>query len=123
MLALAAAASCGGSDPSAQVNTYELKGIIQELDSEHQTALIRHQEIKDWMHAMTMEFPVQDAREFSALRKGETIRATVYHDPIAAKYWIGNVVEIDENLFPEAPAATAPAPDEGPAASERPAGQ
>lgn len=64
------------------VHDYQLHGEILRLDPKDKIAVIKHQAIGDgktvWMGAMTMEFPVKDDKEFSALRAGETINATVH---------------------------------------------
>ena len=40
-------------------------------------AVIKHEEIKDFMEAMTMGFPVPEASEWAKLKPGIKIRGTV----------------------------------------------
>lgn len=57
---------------------YQLQGVIVRLDAQAQTATIKHQAIKGWMEAMTMEFPVPSKEEFARLSQGQAIRASVF---------------------------------------------
>lgn len=56
---------------------YVLEGVILRLNEADRTATIKHQEIKGWMEAMTMEFPVPKKDQFAKLKEGMKIRATV----------------------------------------------
>ncbi|MFN0170182.1 MAG: copper-binding protein [Bryobacteraceae bacterium] len=88
-LLMAMLSSC--SKPPTPVVEYRLTGVVVELDTTHRTALIAHQEIKGWMEAMTMEFPVRNASDWKKLRPGLRIQAKVFHQPEDLKYWIADV--------------------------------
>lgn len=80
---------CGGSKPTPPPKQYQLKGVVVKLDPQVRTATIKHERIDGWMEAMTMEFPVREAKEFDKLAVGKHITATVYvTDDV---YWIGNI--------------------------------
>jgi len=80
--------ACGPGRTTPE-RTCELRGEVLRLDPQTRTAVIQHQKICDWMEAMTMEFPVRDAREFEKLKGGEKITATVHiADPA---FWISNI--------------------------------
>jgi Cu/Ag efflux protein CusF len=80
--------SCG-RQPKTPMRTCELRGEVTRLDSQVRTATIKHEKICDWMEAMTMEFPVKEAKEFEALKPGEKITATVHiGDP---EFWISDI--------------------------------
>ncbi len=59
------------------IQTYALKGEVVSLDQSTQVATIKHEEIKDWMEAMTMGFPVKDKSEFEKLKPGQKLAAEV----------------------------------------------
>jgi Cu/Ag efflux protein CusF len=65
-------------ESNAPVRDYALHGEIVRLDAKDKIAVIKHQAIGDWMGAMTMEFPIKDEKEFSALHAGEKIAGTVH---------------------------------------------
>jgi protein SCO1 len=79
-------AGCGGHVPIKQ---YRLKGKVVRLVPEHRLAAIQHEEIKGWMEAMTMEFPVRDGSEFAKLKLGLEIEATVNVQDI--DYWLSEI--------------------------------
>ncbi len=78
-----------GSKPAEEVKHYSIHGQIVRLDAKDKLATIKHQKIEGWMGAMTMDFPVRDDKEFSALREGEKIDATVFVQGL--DYWVGDV--------------------------------
>jgi len=90
-------------DSKEPVRDYALHGEILRLDATDKIAVMKHQAIGDWMGAMTMEFPVKDEKEFSALRAGEIINATVHvkgkEIPV---FWVD---QIHEDTSAPAPAA------------------
>ena len=53
-----------------------MRGEITRLDDKNKVAVIKHDEIKDFMEAMTMGFPV-DEKEWPKLRVGMKMKATV----------------------------------------------
>ena len=83
---LAWAGGCGKREPIKQ---YKLKGEVVRLVPENRLAAIQHEEIKGWMEAMTMEFPVRDGAEFAKLNAGLTIEATVNVQDI--DYWLTDI--------------------------------
>jgi protein SCO1 len=80
------ALSCGPSEP---LRLYRLKGKVIRLVPENRLAAIQHEEIKGWMEAMTMEFPVPDASAFAKLEPGLEIEATV--NVRGLDYWLTGI--------------------------------
>src|SRR5262249_10788 len=81
--------SCGHSKPAEPVTKYAMRGEVTQLDAEHQVATIKHEEIKGWMHAMTMEYSIRDHQDFARLHAGDRIDATVFVQ--GDDYWVGDV--------------------------------
>ena len=87
-----------------------MTGVVMRLDPQVRTAVIKHDDIKGWMEAMTMEFAIRDAKEFEKLTVGKRIAATVFVTD--DEYWIGNIKDA-----PQAKEATEAQPaQEAPAA-------
>jgi|GEM_PF-1082804 len=108
---------CGGSEPEPESSRewveYEMRGEVVELkDGEQMIAVIDHEEIGDWMGAMTMGFPVREREEFDKLSEGARIKATVMARGHAEYYLDGiEVVEAaaeDEAADDEAAEEQAP---------------
>jgi Cu/Ag efflux protein CusF len=68
---------------------YQMRGEVTALDAGGHVATIKHEEIKGFMSAMTMGYPVKDPAEFSKLSVGEPITATVYVKD--DDMWVGNI--------------------------------
>src|SRR5262245_4540877 len=90
-LILALTVLCGCAEKKAETKRYALHGEVLRLDAQGHIAAIKHEQIGDWMGPMTMEFPVPSAQEFSALREGERINATVFVEGF--NYWVGEIRE------------------------------
>jgi len=83
-------AACGVSSvPPAE--PHHIHGVIERLDAQNRTALIKHGKIEGFMDAMTMEFPIKDEKQFDALRLGETIDGTVFVQD--TNFWVGDIKE------------------------------
>jgi len=76
-------------EPVPEVKHYTIHGQIVRLDAKDKLATIKHQKIEGWMGAMTMDFPVRDEKDFSALHEGDKIDATVFVQGL--DYWVGDV--------------------------------
>ena len=60
---------------AAPTNTqsFVVKGTIRELKPDGRTAVIRHEEIVNYMEAMTMPFRVRDTNELAGLKPGDEV--------------------------------------------------
>ncbi len=73
------------------LKTYQLTGEILSMDAATQVITIRHQEIKGWMDAMTMGFPVKEKAEFEKLKPGQKISADV--NVQGDDFWLTKIVQ------------------------------
>ncbi|MFN2511271.1 MAG: SCO family protein [Pyrinomonadaceae bacterium] len=71
---------------------YELKGKILTVEKEKRLVTVSHEEIKDFMEAMTMPFMVRDEWVFDQAAEGDQITATLMVDGLES--WLENVVII-----------------------------
>jgi protein SCO1/2 len=76
-------------DAAASAKQYQLRGEIMSLDPGGHVATIKHEEIKGFMGAMTMGYPIKDPAEFGRLSVGEPITATVFVS--GDDMWVGNI--------------------------------
>ncbi|MGA2713022.1 MAG: copper-binding protein [Bryobacteraceae bacterium] len=88
-LLLAGCSSSKTQESAASAKQYQLRGEIMSLDPSGHVATIKHEEIKGFMGAMTMGYPIKDPAEFSKLTVGEPITATVYVS--GDDMWVGNI--------------------------------
>lgn len=71
---------------SPDAKRYALRGKIVAVDKANKKASVAHEEIKGYMDAMTMPFPVKDADVLDTLRKDDEIRAELVVDK--GDYWL-----------------------------------
>jgi Cu/Ag efflux protein CusF len=80
-----------GCSKAEKPRQYTLRGYVVRLDQDTNLASIHNEKIEGWMDAMTMQYPVEDRKEYLALRKGEMITATV--NVSSEGFWLTNVKE------------------------------
>lgn len=56
---------------------YALKGKVTKIERELKQVVIEHEEVKGYMEAMTMPFPLTDEKVLSRLKVGDKIEATL----------------------------------------------
>jgi protein SCO1 len=54
-------------------NIYSVKGVVQELNPDGRNVRIRHEEITNYMKAMTMEFEARNTNELRGLKPGDVV--------------------------------------------------
>lgn len=74
VLTLLVAAACSRAPEPRQ---YELRGQILGVETERREVLIRHEDIKGFMPAMTMRFKVEDAGILADKQPGDFVTATL----------------------------------------------
>jgi Cu/Ag efflux protein CusF len=86
---LVLAITLAGCSKPAPAKEYQMHGQITGLDPDGHVATIKHEQIPGYMGAMTMGYHVKDTAEFSKLKVGDTINATVYVTD--DDMWVGNI--------------------------------
>ncbi|HJQ33173.1 MAG TPA: SCO family protein [Pyrinomonadaceae bacterium] len=84
LLAAAALSACAGG--RANEKRYEFKGKVVGVDRAKGTVSVEHEEIKGYMAAMTMDFPLRDADALKVVEVGDRIQATLVVTDDA--YWL-----------------------------------
>src|ERR1043165_6798607 len=90
------AALLAGCRPHASGNAqrYELKGTVVSVDQRGETVTIAHQEIPDYMEAMTMPFKPKDHWVIDQAQPGNRIQATLVVDGLRS--WLEDVVIVQD---------------------------
>jgi protein SCO1/2 len=63
----------GPQRPSTNQQIFRVKGVIKELRPDGKTVAIRHEEIINYMPAMTMPFAAKDPKELVGLKAGNAV--------------------------------------------------
>ncbi len=74
---------------STNQQVFQVKGVVKELKSDGKTVVIKHEEVPNYMPAMTMPFEVKNTNELRGLQPGDavTFRMTVSD----ADAWIDHI--------------------------------
>ena len=90
---------------ATNVTTFPVMGVVRELRPDGRTVVIKHQEVTNYMEAMTMPFRVKDAALLTGLQPGDEIsfRLLVTED----ESWIDQIARTGKS-FPVTNAVTAP---------------
>ncbi|MBI3878805.1 MAG: SCO family protein [Verrucomicrobia bacterium] len=107
VLLLAACGEVRKDDPAA-TNTFAVRGVIRELKPDGH-AVIAHEEITNYMAAMTMPFRLRDTNELRGLAPGDAIRFQLH--VAAGESWIDGLVKTGR-ADPAAKSSGAPSADE-----------
>jgi protein SCO1/2 len=81
--------------------TFQVKGVVQELKADGKTAVIRHEEIPGYMKAMTMPFEVKNAKELMGLKPGDVVSFRMVVTDRAG--WIEQVAKLSASPSTELP--------------------
>jgi protein SCO1/2 len=74
---------------SPDAKRYELKGKVMAVNKAKQEITVAHDEVKDFMPAMTMDFKLKDDWAFADLNAGDMISATLVVDKDT--YWLEGI--------------------------------
>lgn len=82
-------AACSKPAPPEPIEEHALHGVVLKLDTEAHTATVKHDEIKGFMGAMTMEYSIRDKEQFAQIKPGEWIDATVVSQ--GGEFWLDKI--------------------------------
>lgn len=83
---------------------YELKGKVLTIERDKHLITVAHEEIKDYMPAMTMPLTLRADWAFDVLTSGDQISAILVVD--GAESWLENITIMQEGADPNVPGPT-----------------
>jgi protein SCO1/2 len=89
------------SAPATNQQIFQVKGVVMELKPDGKTVRIRHEEITNYMAAMTMPFEVKDTNELAGLAAGDAVMFRMIVTDTDG--WIDQVKKLDlprTNILP-----------------------
>ncbi|MDT4968911.1 MAG: hypothetical protein QOJ64_3648 [Acidobacteriota bacterium] len=90
LLSSLAFVGCKTTQPAQPGKRYELKGTVVSVDKAQKSATIAHEEIKDFMDAMTMDYTLKETWPLDVMKPGDQIQATLVVTDGSA--WLEDVV-------------------------------
>ena len=111
LLLLVLSIGCGGDPPDAGPKSYPLEGKVVSIDAANRKITIDHEEIVNFMPAMTMAFVVleKDAALLEGVTPGDEVTARLVAPD--SRYWIEDLVVVKKGT-PD-PNATPPPHEHG----------
>ena len=96
MLILSGVKSAVSIPPSSAeatgARTFMAKGVVQEINADGRTVIIRHEAVSNYMDAMTMPFKVKEQKELADLRRGDEITFQLH--VTETESWIDQITKI-----------------------------
>ena len=90
--ATAAEFSLPSDTAGTNARTFAAKGVVEELNPDNQTVVIRHGAISNYMAAMTMPFKVKTSKELAGVRAGDEVLFLLHVTDTES--WIDQIVKI-----------------------------
>ena len=92
LLVSGASLSCRKPQPGASslAKRFDFKGKVVSVDKRKKQITVAHEDIKDYMPAMTMPFPLKDEWAFDVLVPGSTVAATLVVD--SDSFWLEGII-------------------------------
>lgn len=96
---LAACASSKAVSPAAssdsEMRRYALKGKVVAANVKHHKVVIAHEDIPNYMEAMTMPFTLLDEAKLRELKRGDGVKATLVFDEQTNRSWLEDFVVME----------------------------
>lgn len=96
--------ACAGSkavSPTASTDSemrrYSLKGKVIAANVKHHKVVIAHEDIPNYMEAMTMPFTLLDEAMLRELKQGDSVKATLVFDEQTNRSWLEDFVVTEKN--------------------------
>ena len=99
VLSLLLVPSC--SKDTSNQKRYDLKGKVMAVERDKHLITVAHEEVKDYMPAMTMPFTLRDDWAFDVLTSGDQITASLVVD--GTESWLEDIVITQESSDTNAP--------------------
>ena len=87
---------------------FQVRGVLHNLSPDHRRAVIAHEDIANYMKAMTMEFEIGDPPEAASLERGDILSFRL--SVTETKSWIDEIRKMGHTELPAATDETAQAP-------------
>lgn len=92
-------AGCGKKQPTPEVKTFDLKGVVVSVDPPAHRITIDHEEIPNYMMAMAMPFRVKDTTLLLKVQPGDTVQGVLAVS--RTESWIESIAVTSKGEKPE----------------------
>ncbi|MEX2117028.1 MAG: SCO family protein [Bacteroidota bacterium] len=105
LIALFAIAGCGKGKPSTELVTFQVRGVVVSVNLEKQRIVLDHEEIPNYMKAMTMPFKVKDSTLLAKVQPGDTVEGVLAVS--RTESWLESLTVVGSGEEPESASSAA----------------
>ena len=98
-------AGCSGEQQPTDLVTFDLRGVVVSINYQQRRIIIDHEEIPNYMMAMTMPFKVKDTTILYRLQPGDTVQGTLAVS--RSESWIEKLAVVSKGEIAEPSSAVA----------------
>src|SRR3990172_7515844 len=99
------AGACSKEQQATDLVTFELKGVVVSINYQQRRIIIDHEEIPNYMMAMTMPFKVKDTTILYRVQPGDTVQGTLAVS--RSESWIEKLAVVSKGEVAEPSSAAA----------------
>ena len=107
VILLAVMLGCGKQNESTEVVTFALRGVVVSVNPEKKRIVIDHEEIPEYMKAMTMPFKVKDSTLLGKVQPGDTVQGVLAVS--RAESWLESLTVVGTSEEAASPSSAADA--------------
>lgn len=105
LIALSAIAGCGKEQPSTDLVTFQVRGVVVSVNMEKRRVVMDHEEIPNYMKAMTMPFKVKDSTLLAKIQPGDTVEGVLAVS--RTESWLESLTVVGSGEEPASPSSAA----------------
>ncbi len=105
LMVLFAIVGCVKEQPSTDLVTFQVRGVVVSVNMEKMRVVLDHEEIPNYMKAMTMPFKVKDSTLLAKIQPGDTVKGVLAVS--RTESWIESLTVVGSGDEPESPSSAA----------------
>ncbi len=105
IVALLTIGGCGKEETSTDLITFQVRGVVVSVNMEKRRVVMDHEEIPNYMKAMTMPFKVKDSTLLAKIQPGDTVEGVLAVS--RTESWLESLTVVGSGEEPESPSSAA----------------
>lgn len=105
VIAVTALVGCGGEKKSTDLVTFNVRGVVVSVNMEKRRVVMDHEEIPNYMKAMTMPFRVKDSTLLLKIQPGDTVEGILAVS--RTESWLESLTVVGSGEEPPSPSSAA----------------
>jgi len=105
LLVVFVAAGCGKDEAPTDLVTFQVRGVVVSVNMEKRRVVMDHEEIPNYMKAMTMPFKVKDSTLLAKIQPGDTVEGVLAVS--RTESWLESLTVLGSGEEPVSPSSAA----------------